>query len=85
MRKKKFTEIHKKITTNEFDEKFDKGEDLSEHLDWKNATKRIPFDLPIWAVKKIDQEAARRGMTRQSVIKNWVIDKVDELTEKQAV
>ena len=69
----------KKISASEFDEKFDQGKDLAEHVDYRNFTKRIPFDLPAWAVKVIDAEARRRGMTRQSLIKYWVTEKVDSL------
>jgi hypothetical protein len=70
----------KKLKNSEFDEKFDRGEDLSEHVDYQNFTKRVPFDLPVWAIKVIDREAARRGMTRQSLIKYWVIEKADGLS-----
>lgn len=70
----------KKLIASEFDEKFDRSEDLSEYVDYQNFTKRVPFDLPVWAVKVIDREAARRGMTRQSLIKYWVIEKADELS-----
>ena len=73
----------KKLTAREFDGKFDQGEDLSEHVDYQNFTKRVPFDLPVWAIKVIDQEAARRGMTRQSLIKYWVIEKADLLQQKK--
>ncbi len=71
----------KKLTIREFDAKFDRGDDLSEHVDYQNFTKRIPFDLPVWAINVIDREAARRGMTRQSLIKYWVIEKADTLQE----
>ena len=73
----------KKMSNREFDEKFDRGDDLSEHVDYKNFTKRVPFDLPVWAIKLIDQESARRGMTRQSLIKYWVTEKADELQPKK--
>ena len=69
----------KKISTKEFDEKFEKGENLSAHVDWDKAIKKINLDVPIWAVKELDQEADRRGITRQSLIKNWVIDRLDAL------
>lgn len=69
----------KKMGNREFDEKFDRGDDLSEHVDYQNFTKRVPFDLPVWAIKIIDREATRRGMTRQSLIKYWVTERADEL------
>ena len=69
----------KKLTNRAFDEKFDRGEDLSEHVDYRKFTKRVPFDLPVWAIKVIDREATRRGMTRQSLIKYWVTEKADQI------
>jgi hypothetical protein len=69
----------KAISTKEFDEKFEKGEDMSAHVEWDKAIKKINLDIPIWAVKELDQEADRRGITRQSLIKNWVIDKLDAM------
>jgi hypothetical protein len=73
----------KKLTAREFDQKFDQGEDLSDHVDFQNFTKRVPFDLPVWAIQVIDREAARRGMTRQSLIKYWVIEKADDLQKSK--
>lgn len=69
----------KAISAKEFDEKFDKGENLSSYVDWDKAIKKINLDVPVWAVKELDQEADRRGITRQSLIKNWVIDRLDAL------
>lgn len=67
----------KKITAKEFDEKFDGNENLSEDVNWERAIKKINLDIPVWAVRELDSEAGRRGITRQSLIKNWVIDKLD--------
>ena len=59
----------------EFDEKFDAGEDISEYLDLKNARrpnltpKRVNVDFPLWMVESLDREAKRLGVPRQSLIK----------------
>jgi hypothetical protein len=45
-------------------------------------TKRVNVDIPVWAIKELDKEADRRGITRQSLIKNWLVDKIDLLTTK---
>jgi hypothetical protein len=42
-------------------------------------TKRIVLDIPVLALKKIDKEANRRGIARQALIKNWLVDRVDGL------
>jgi hypothetical protein len=66
-----------KLTAEEFDKKFESGEDMSEHVDWSRAVKRLSLDLPVWAVKELDKEADRRGITRQSLIKTWIVDRID--------
>ncbi len=64
----------------EFDKKFDKGENISEHLDLSKAKrpgrtqKRINVDLPEWMVASLDEEARRLGVTRQSIIKVWIAE-----------
>ncbi len=73
----------KTISTEEFDKKFDAGEDMSEHVDWKAATKTINVDIPVWAIKELDGESARRGVARQALIKMWLIDRIDRLKEKK--
>lgn len=73
----------KKLTAEEFDKKFSAGEDMSEHVDWSKAVKRINLDIPLWAIKDLDKEAGRRGITRQSLIKTWIIDRLDEVKQAQ--
>ncbi len=73
------------ISAEEFDKKFSDGEDISEHIDWSNAIKRVSLDLPIWAIKELDKEADRRGITRQSLIKTWIVDKIDSTRLAQRV
>lgn len=62
-------------------EKEDAETTLSPGAEW---TKRIVLDIPIWALKKIDKEANRRGIARQALIKNWLVDRVDGLSPKKA-
>ncbi|MCW1920416.1 BrnA antitoxin family protein [Rhodobacter sp. KR11] len=66
----------------EFDEKFDKGEDISAHVDWSTArrpnleARRVNVDFPAWMVSGLDKEAGRLGVTRQSLIKMWIAEKL---------
>lgn len=75
-------ETEKTITTEEFDEKFDNGEDVSEYLDWSKARRpnqeprRVNVDFPAWMVRDLDKEAGRLGVTRQSLIKMWIAEKL---------
>ena len=72
------------ITAKELDEKFDNGEDISEYVDWSSARRpnrevqRVNVDFPPWMVRALDAEAARLGVTRQSVIKMWLAERLDE-------
>lgn len=74
----------KKITAEEFDRKFEAGEDVSDHIDWDSGTKRFNLDLPIWAIRELDVEATRRGIARQALIKGWIIDRLDKLRKEKA-
>ncbi len=71
------------ITAEEFDRRFDDGEDMADHVDWDAGRtpqvqpKRVNVDFPQWMVLKLDREAKRRGITRQALIKTWVADRLD--------
>jgi hypothetical protein len=68
----------------ELDRKFDEGEDLSAHLDLARARrpnqrpKRVNVDFPEWMVHSLDKEANRLGVTRQSVIKVWISERLKQ-------
>lgn len=72
----------KAITAAEFDEKFERGEDVSEHLNVAHAVKRVNVDFPAWSIEELDREADRLGIARQALIKLWVIEKLDRLKAK---
>ena len=62
---------------------FDDGESSIEVLDGAAARrqrleqKRVNGDFPIWMVEQLDQEANRLGMTRQSIIKVWLAERLE--------
>ncbi|MFO7682528.1 MAG: CopG family antitoxin [Chloroflexota bacterium] len=68
----------------EFDEKFDDGEELLEYLDLANARRvnqeqrRINVDFPVWMIESLDREAKRLGVTRQSIIKVWLAERLEQ-------
>ncbi len=67
-----------------FDSKFDAGEKIVGHLDLSKArrigtdAKRVNVDFPAWMVDSLDREARRLGVTRQSLIKMWLADKLSQ-------
>ena len=67
----------------EFERKFDEAkEDLFEDLELSTARrvnleqKRINVDFPRWVVEALDREATRIGVTRQSIIKMWLVERL---------
>jgi hypothetical protein len=71
------------MKASEFDEKFDRAEDVTELLDIKKAKrasqdlKRVNVDIPLWMVELLDQEARRLGVSRQSIIKVWLAERLE--------
>ena len=72
------------MKASEFDNKFDIGESIMDELDVAHArrpgdgTKRINVDFPTWMVVALDREARRLGVTRQSIIKMWLAERLDQ-------
>lgn len=75
--------MKKSITAEEFDRKFDDGEDISEYVDWSSArrvndapgetkAKRVNVDMPAWMVSALDRRAERLNISRQAVIKSML-------------
>lgn len=69
----------------EFDRRFDRGEDITRLLDRSKARRpereqrRVNVDFPVWMIESLDREAKRLGVTRQSVIKMWLAEKLKEV------
>ena len=65
-----------------FDHAFDSGLDVSNSFDLNNAKrvqqtpKRVNVDFPAWMVESLDREASKLGVTRQSIIKVWLAERL---------
>lgn len=72
------------MDTRKFDTLFDSGRDITEYLILDKATrpsqqpKRINVDFPSWIVLALDKEAKRIGITRQSLIKVWLAERLEK-------
>jgi len=72
----------KSISANDFDRLFDDGHDISEFLNPSSSRrpnleiKRVNVDFPQWMVHRLDREARLLGVTRQSIIKTWIGDRI---------
>jgi hypothetical protein len=67
----------------DFDREFDAGGDVTAHLDLSKATRpgqeqrRVNVDFPAWMIESLDREAQRLGVTRQSIIKVWIAERLE--------
>jgi hypothetical protein len=71
------------MNSSEFDRRFEDGESVIDALDLSAARrprldqKRVNVDFPIWMVEQLDLEAFRLGVTRQSIIKAWLAERLE--------
>lgn len=69
-----------------FEQQFDDGIDITASLDLSKAKrvlqeqKRVNVDFPTWMVDSLDREASKLGVTRQSVIKIWLAERLEAST-----
>jgi hypothetical protein len=73
----------KAITAEEFDKKFDDGEDISEYIDWSKSFRphqsgHVDIDLPGWMLFSLDREADKLGVTRQQLVQRWLEERLQE-------
>ena len=67
-----------------FDADFDSGKDVSAALDLSRARRplqeqrRVTVDFPAWMIESLDREAGRLGVTRQSIIKIWLAERLEQ-------
>jgi hypothetical protein len=72
------------MKASESDKKFDTGESIVDELDLAKArrpgveTKRINVDFPTWMIVALDREARRVVVTRQSIIKMWLAEHLQQ-------
>jgi hypothetical protein len=72
------------MSETDLDQKFDDGvEEVLSAFDMASATrpnrrvKRVNVDFPTWVVEALDREAQRLGVTRQSIIKVWIAERLE--------
>ncbi len=68
----------------DFDKNFDEGKSVVKHLDLSKARrpkqeqKRVNVDFPLWMIHSLDKEAKRLGVPRQSIIKIWLAERLQQ-------
>ncbi len=74
-----------------FEQAFDEGVDLTASLDLSKAKrvlqaqKRVNVDFPTWMIDSLDREASKLGVTRQSVIKVWLAERLEATSSSLSV
>lgn len=67
-----------------FDSDFDSGKDITSAIDLSKARRplqeqrRVNVDFPTWMIESLDREASRLGVTRQSIIKVWLAERLEQ-------
>lgn len=74
----------KKISSEEFDKRFDAGEDMGDYLAARKAKvsrhiHRVNIDFPESFLKIIDDEAHKIGVARTALIKIWVAERLESI------
>lgn len=71
------------MKASEFDQMFDESESVIGALDLASVRKpnldqrKVNVDFPIWMIEALDRTARRLGVTRQSVIKMWLAERLE--------
>ena len=79
------------MKADKLDKKFDDNqEDILEHFDLvtmkrpNQSQRRVNVDFPTWMIDSLDKEASRVGVTRQSIIKVWLAERLEEVAANKA-
>ena len=69
-----------------FDQYFDRGENITEFLDLSKAhrpgheARSVTIDFPLWMLDALDREARRLGVTRESIVKVWLAERLEQVS-----
>jgi hypothetical protein len=72
-----------------FDTDFSSGKDISDSLDLSKIRRpnqeqrRVNVDFPTWMIDSLDKEATRLGVTRQSIIKVWLAERLESAAQNK--
>lgn len=72
----------------DFEQQFDEDVDITGALDLSKAKrvlqqqKRVNVDFPTWMIESLDREAGKLGVTRQSIIKVWLAERLEKVAQQ---
>lgn len=73
-----------KITAEEFDRKFDDGEDISAYVAWSKATRPNlePVEMTVVVKRgtqlRLDRRAKELGLSRDALLEIWLTEKLED-------
>ncbi len=80
------------MKAHEFDAKFESDDDdivmdldLSQAKRPMHKQKRVNVDFPALMLESLDREASRIGVTRQSIIKIWLAERLESVSHHSSV
>ena len=79
------------MKTKDFEQQFDSNVDITASLDLSKskrvlqAQKRVNVDFPTWMIESLDREAGKLGVTRQSIIKVWLAERLEKATPSRSI
>ncbi len=83
----KTTKSTRQTRASNLEKRFDAGKRVLDYFDPSKAVKgdlsatfRANVDFPRWMVEQLDRAADRLGVTRQSLIKIWIAERLKEET-----
>ena len=77
------------MTAQEFEKRFDEGEDITPFIDRSSIrrpgmeARRVNVDFPEWIIEKLDLQSKLIGVSRQSLIKLWVSERIQQEHQNQ--
>ena len=80
---------HSTMTAQEFEKRFDEGEDITPYIDKATIrrpgleARRVNVDFPEWIIDKLDLQSKLIGVSRQSLIKLWVSERIQQEHQNQ--
>ena len=72
------------MTAQEFEQRFNEGEDISPHIDMSSIRRpgleprRVNVDFPEWIIEKLDWQSRLIGVSRQALVKLWVSERIQK-------
>ena len=79
------------ISAHEFERRFDEGEDITPYIDEASIRRpglkahRVNVDFSEWIIQKLGLQSKLVGVSRQSLIKLWVSERIPAEASKKSV